>query len=73
MCIMFVQMYVYHLKCIYQSLYNYVYVCAYMYIHIVLYVCVQYCYNSQGGRKNRPGVVVDILEHPLDQGKVYIH
>ena len=31
--------------------------------------------NSRGIQKNSPGAVVDILEHPLDQGKVhtYIH
>ena len=30
-------------------------------------------FNSEGGRKNRPGAVVDVLEHPLDQGKVHTH
>ncbi|XP_065907134.1 syntaxin-binding protein 5-like isoform X2 [Dysidea avara] len=27
---------------------------------------------SQGGQRNRPGAVVDMLEHPLDQGKVLL-
>ena len=26
--------------------------------------------TSQGGQRNRPGAVVGMLEHPLDQGKV---
>ncbi|XP_065908017.1 uncharacterized protein [Dysidea avara] len=28
--------------------------------------------EMQGGRRNRPGAVVDMLEHPLDQGKVLL-
>ena len=38
-----------------------------IYIHIVA--------NSQGIQRNNPGAMVDILEHPLDQGKVrtYVH
>ena len=38
---------------------------------LILYKCV-ICsiVSSQGGRRNRPGEVVDMLENPLDQGKV---
>ena len=38
-----------------------------MHVRMFIHCC---CYNSQGIRKNTPGAVVDILEHPLDKSKV---
>ena len=55
-----------------------IYICMYVSMHVLqcvpdIYTCIHIIANSQGIQRNNPGAVVDMLEHPLDQGKVCMH